>query len=60
MYTYVLKLPKIPTKTKYKSIVVKAPGEYEIKNPSQNLKKNIFKRSGKFLKNVGFPQKPSY
>ncbi|EMN11166.1 hypothetical protein LEP1GSC055_0860 [Leptospira borgpetersenii str. Brem 307] len=31
MYTYVLKLPKIPTKTKYKSIVVKAPGEYEIK-----------------------------
>ncbi|ALO26838.1 hypothetical protein LEP1GSC133_2316 [Leptospira borgpetersenii serovar Pomona str. 200901868] len=25
------------------------------KNPSQNLKKNIFKRSGKFLKNVGVP-----
>ncbi|AMX59016.1 hypothetical protein LEP1GSC016_1958 [Leptospira borgpetersenii serovar Hardjo-bovis str. Sponselee] len=22
-------------------------------NPSQNLKKNIFKRSGKFLKNAG-------
>ncbi|AXX17092.1 hypothetical protein [Leptospira borgpetersenii] len=25
------------------------------KNPSQNLKKNIFQRSGKFLKNVGVP-----
>ncbi|ALO25060.1 hypothetical protein LEP1GSC137_1943 [Leptospira borgpetersenii str. Noumea 25] len=25
------------------------------KNPSQNLKKNIFKRSCKFLKNVGVP-----
>ncbi|AWV70670.1 hypothetical protein IQB76_12305 [Leptospira borgpetersenii serovar Hardjo-bovis] len=25
------------------------------KNPSQNLKKNIFKRSGKFLKNVRVP-----
>ncbi|EMK10209.1 hypothetical protein LEP1GSC066_3074 [Leptospira sp. serovar Kenya str. Sh9] len=24
-------------------------------NPSQNLKKNIFKRSGKSLKNVGVP-----
>ncbi|EMN56382.1 hypothetical protein LEP1GSC103_3877 [Leptospira borgpetersenii serovar Javanica str. UI 09931] len=25
------------------------------KNPSQNLKKNIFQRSCKFLKNVGAP-----
>ncbi|EMO52039.1 DUF2339 domain-containing protein [Leptospira noguchii] len=28
---YVLKLPKIPSKTRYKSIVAKGPGEYEIK-----------------------------
>ncbi len=28
---YVLKLPKIPSKTRYKSIVAEGPGEYEIK-----------------------------
>ncbi|WP_016756988.1 DUF2339 domain-containing protein [Leptospira santarosai] len=31
VHTYVLKLPKIPAKTKYRSIVAKASGEYEIK-----------------------------
>ncbi|EMI69163.1 hypothetical protein LEP1GSC072_0103 [Leptospira noguchii str. Bonito] len=28
---YVLKLPKIPSKTRYKSIIAEGPGEYEIK-----------------------------